>query len=171
MYIYKNPSEVKYQALLKTCGPNPCDSCDEKEHCCGECKTQKKWLKRVSSIHFDEWWEYDVCEVPLNLDIVTGCPTARKLLLHLEIKKENIGWKPIFDVINSRKRKHHSKGPYDHCLTINIYPSDTKYWLSNFISKEVDLWQEIDVTVVEREVMEAVRAARMPVHQMKLYRR
>lgn len=75
------------------------------------------------------------------VDLVTGCPTARKLLLHVETTKK-FPLKAVMDVLKSQRARHKNRGPYFHSVDINIYPVDMTCWASNFKRKEVDLWQE-----------------------------
>lgn len=96
----------------------------------------RAWEKRQPQLEVEE---IDVKYV--YIDLVTGAPTARKLLLHVKTRNK-YPLKVIMDVLKSQRAHHKHRGPYYHSIKINIYPEDMRAWAQNFKTMEVDLWQE-----------------------------
>lgn len=105
----------------------------------------------------------------IAFDIVRGPLTARKLLLHIECPVKT-PIKPILDIIHSNYARHKHRGPYEHSLTINVYPLDIGFWDTNFHKQEVDLWHVLADRVLARLVVQMAEGARTPVQRQRIYR-
>lgn len=101
----------------------------------------------------------------VNIDIVRGPLTMRKLLVHVRVVKK-FPFAVLRDVILSNKNRHKNRGPYDHVLRINVYTDDFKY----FKFKEVDLWQEIDIDALMVDVNRLQAEARTREQVQRVYR-
>lgn len=103
------------------------------------------------------------------LDLVTGAPTAVKLLLHVPCPHKCPD-NPIRDIIASHKAKHKNRGPYHHMIKVNIYCSEMSLWNSHFKTLEVDLWQDIMVEKLLESIKGALAEVRTCVQVPKVYR-
>lgn len=147
-----------------------CESLDKEGNTLAATEAENKAFRLERKIRKHEPHEEVETLYPgrVYIDICRGI-SPMKLLLRCEHVRK-IPYTQIRDILLSNKARHVHRGPYEHKLTINVYPSNVRCWYKTYTTMEVDLWQEVIVEDVIRDVEEAVKEAHTCVLITRTYR-